>query len=153
MAYLRAYILLLLTSIIYCCSPKCQYDEGLKLYFKRILHIDLSQELGEKYFYIVPLESCESCIYDNLKFLSGVKSTKLTVVFVGKNPNTSWVKMITTIRENLHTLDDPRKVIYNYETGLRKPLLILVQSGNCVSSETVNESEIINVFSSLNLGD
>lgn len=56
-------------------------------------------------------------------------------------------------RSNLKTLDDPLKKVYSYETGLRKPLLILMDDRNCINSQTVNDTEIAEVFSSLNLGD
>lgn len=134
-------------------KPKCDYSEGQKLYFTHTFNLDITKLRGENYLYILPIESCESCVYSNLNFLKDIKSAKLTIIFVGENHKLSWVEMINEIRSNLKTLDDPLKKIYNYETGLRKPLLILMDDGNCINSQTVNDTEIAEVFSSLNLGD
>lgn len=61
--------------------------------------------------------------------------------------------MIAQIRKNLNTLDDPDKKVYRYETGLSKPLLVSTEGGICISSRTVDESEMVNVFYPLHLDD
>ncbi|GAB1445731.1 hypothetical protein MASR2M41_14520 [Flammeovirgaceae bacterium] len=155
MRYLAICFINVVASIFISCvdKPNCDYTEGQKLYFAHTFNFDISKLRGENYLYILPIESCEGCVYSNLNFLKDIKSEKLTIIFVGENHKLSWVEMINKIRSNLKTLDDPLKKVYNYETGLRKPLLILMYDGNCINSQTVNDTEVTKVFSSLSLGD
>jgi hypothetical protein len=115
--------------------------------------MDLTLSEGVKHYYFIPIESCEVCINRNLQFLSQLKSKRLIVIFVGKNPNESWKEMIAQIRKNLNTLNDPDKKVYRYETGLSKPLLVSTEGGTCISSRTVDESEMVDVFYPLRLDD
>lgn len=120
----------------------CPYFEGIQLYFSKTFDIDLTTIHDTNAYYLVPLESCENCIWQNLNMLPTLPKGKVTIVFVGKNYHAEWDNIIVNIKSKHPVLLDEYKHAHDYETGLNKPLLVVVKSGECHLIRNFTEDQL-----------
>ena len=135
-------IIVYLISISCQSDPSCKYFGSLELYFKSVFDIKLSERNGKVAYYFVPLESCENCIYSNLLMLNKLKTKKITIIFIGKNYHNEWDEVLAEIKNKYNFLEDDQKQVYGYESGLGKPLLLVVNDGDCSYSKTIYERNL-----------
>lgn len=126
----------------YCKPEGCQYEDSMRLYFKDALNIDLTKIVDTEFYYFVPLESCENCIYETLLAISQLDGQKLTVVLVGNNFHSEWDSLLSVVKFKHKILSDSNKIIYQYESELGKPLLFTIHNGNCHRSRTFSEQQL-----------
>ena len=125
-----------------CKREQCKYYPGIQQYFQEVFGLTLSKVEERKSYYLLPIESCESCIEENLLQLNSIESTSLVVVIVGVNYHTKWDSILVDIKTKHKILEDSLKLIYDYESGLGKPLLIKVENGNCLTTRNYSESQL-----------
>ena len=125
-------------------EPSCKYFDSLELYFKNVFDTKLSKS-GKVAYYFVPLESCENCIYSNLLMLNKLKTRQITIIFIGKNYHKEWDEVLLEIKNKYSFLEDDQKLVYEYESGLGKPLLLVVNDGDCSYSKAIYEKNLEDV--------
>ncbi len=64
------------------------------------------------------------------------------IIFVGENYHTEWDSLLVEIKSRHKFLEDKEKLIYEYESGLGKPLLFTIKDGGCFFSKTIHEEQL-----------
>ena len=130
--------------MIFSCSPSrknCPYLEDFGYYMKSKFNVDVTEK-GDHLYYIIPLESCIQCIDLNLGILERIKtSSHLTLILVGRAMDGTTITRVKEIGDKFRMLKDPTGLIWRYETGLGKPLLIHTRDGDCQLMESIDDSE------------
>ncbi|MBA4058311.1 MAG: hypothetical protein C0490_26575, partial [Marivirga sp.] len=142
--YKHALIIFTITCALCTCKKKegCQYFQSISLYFEQVLDTRIDEFQSHRFYYFLPMESCENCIFSNLEMLNKLKIKNLSIIFVGVNFHPEWDVLLTDLKKKHPFHEDPQKRIYSYESNLGKPLLLSVESGNCAYSKTINEKDL-----------
>jgi len=87
----------------------------------------------DKIFYILPLSDCTSCQGTslNLELLNSFENSndKLTILKVGQTNNPSYLDIIKKLTLKFDIINDMDNTIFNYQTGLGKPMLLHIKNG------------------------
>ena len=130
---LRSIILGLLVLFPMACNTvSYPYSKGLQLYMNQELAIDVTQ-IGDRIYYFIPLNDCSSCKSAelNLSFLNNlvIPPAKLAVVLIGSTRLPEYKESLQKLRHRYTVLEDPNGTMFNYQTGLSKPLLVHIKEG------------------------
>lgn len=106
------------------------YLHGFSSYMKYEHDVDVSS-INDNMFFILPLSDCESCqdTPASLELLSSIKKPQknLTVILVGTTQNPSFTAQIKALGTSVKILRDEKNSIYNFQTGLSKPIFLHIK--------------------------
>jgi len=143
-------IKLLITFILItsCTEYTYEYEDGLRLYFKDQFKIS---KFNSNY-YIISINNCNTCLGQklNLSYLNQHKIKYLTLIIVGKSERKEIIDLLNSLSKKYIILKDPDKNIYQYSTGLGKPLLIITKNNKLKLVKNINDTSIKKLKSYLN---
>lgn len=154
----RYYFLFLLIVLftLSCSSLKteCKYFEGFSLYMKNTFDFEVSS-VDRQIFYILPLAACDQCLKMNIDILERLNSdnSKITMILIGTTNDDELSKRIQLLTVKFKAINDKKSMVYKYETGLSKPLLVHIDDGECRMMKAIadSESEYISKYITENL--
>lgn len=116
--------------------------------------LDVDKLVNEKYYVVLPLQGCESCIssiFYEVKELDKLSIQKIVYIYVGKYLGTSSliINFLKEAEKNNDILYDENQKIFSYETGFAYPLLVKIQKGNCEIYEEISNKRCHSVFESI----
>ncbi len=127
------------------CHTSYKYEQGVKDYLHKVHQIN-EENLLDKIFYIIDVESCECGKY-NLEALAALANPtpKLTIILVG---TADYVKELQSKFQSpdVNFLSDPQKQIFRYETGLGKPILLHFKNKQIIYHHYIIDPEIVNAI-------
>jgi len=129
----------------------CKYLNGFSLYLSNSFGEKLS-ESKENLFYLLPLESCEPCLSLHLDLLVRLKNPdeKIILVLIGNNYVAEFQRKLETVENKYRCLRDPKKLVFQYETGLSKPVIFHLKGNECKYGLVIQDQDLPAVESYLN---
>ncbi len=128
---------------ISCNQNKYPYEKGIAQYFNEVHKIGVDK-FNKKLVYILPINECVSCNETtiNLNMLNNLPIDKnLLILIVGLEENSIFKQKVNKIK-NICLFDNNAR-IYNYQTGLQKPLLLKYENGKIKYYLTVKDTKLI----------
>lgn len=115
-----------------CNTVSYPYSKGLEMYMSQEHATDLTQ-IDDRVYYFIPLNDCSSCKSAelNLSFLNNLVAppANLSVVLIGSTRLPEYKESLQKLRHRYTVLEDTNGTMFNYQTGLGKPLLIHIKKG------------------------
>lgn len=142
---------------ILCMSSACsedvnvKYSENFFKYMREVHKLDIDKLVNEKYYVVLPLQGCESCIFSiisEVKDLDKLSTQKIVYIYVGKylGNNSMIINFLKEAERSNDILYDEIQKIFSYETGFAYPLLVKMKKRNCEIYEEISSKRCHSVF-------
>ncbi len=69
-------------------------------------------------------------------------TSKITMVLIGTTNDTELGERVQLLTLKYKTINDRKSMVYKYETGLSKPLLVHIEEGECKMMKAIADNEI-----------
>lgn len=107
-----------------------------------VFQIDINK-VQDRVYYILPVNSCEQCVLMSLEMLNNIeKISTVTIVFVSSAKNKRHRDIMKQLEGKFEVLLDMTSKIYDYETGIGKPLLIHIKNGKPLFVLEIQDNQI-----------
>jgi hypothetical protein len=121
-------------AVLCACTKHADYPylSGFSLYMKQVHQITITE--GEQLYYVMPIDSCEPCVVQNLEMLQKLSPiAKLRPIWVGKSGDKGISEKVSILQKQYPlSLIDAQNSVFQYETGLGKPVLLHLKNGNSI---------------------
>ena len=115
-----------------CKKKEYAYFKGFSNYMYEEHKVNISNS-RDIIYYILPLSDCNSCqgTLLNLEYLSSIKESlgNTILVLVGQTKNSRYKDFIDNLSASTKVLLDADNSIFDYQTGLGKPMLVHIKNG------------------------
>lgn len=129
------FIAIIIQICLSCSShKKCDYKylEGLSFYLEEEFDLQINDFHESSVVYIFPVSGCEPCVKHNMKILRESNSNvNLHLILVGES-DPVYEEDINTFYKKFTVYRDLNQDVFNYETGIGKPLVIWIENKICV---------------------
>lgn len=131
-----------------------KYCNNFIKYLHEVHNLDIDVLEDEKYYVVLPLQGCESCIFSiisEIKELDESKTENFVYIYVGKylGKGLFITNFLEENKKENDVLYDEFQKIFSYETGFAYPLLVKIKKGKCEIYEEISNTRCHSVFESI----
>jgi len=121
------------------------YQKGFSQYMLEVHSIDLD-DLEDKIIYTIPISDCTTCqsTLVNLELLNALDPghKNLIIILAGRTNNSVYKNLIKSISSRFVILKDTENMIFNYPTGVAKPMLVHIKKGRVFHYLNIDDFKI-----------
>lgn len=116
------------------------FNEGLDSYLQQTFNTSIA-DIQDSILFVVALESCTPCVDTTLYELNNLNCPECSVIWVGIPKDSIMIEKVESINKKFETFSDSTFQIYNYETNIGNPAILLLKDKKAAKHITL-DSEI-----------